>query len=188
MRLEQRPASPATARPLPALSGLRALIVDDNPTNRTILHYQLLTWGMTADDADSGPRALELMRAAASGDTPYNVALLDMQMPGMDGVELARAINREPALARTRLILLTPLGLPGCAESARQVGIAASLTKPVRQSKLYDCLARVMGREAPRETSLVKREVSKSGNEIRFTNDERRASRRGRVLVAENDV
>jgi signal transduction histidine kinase/CheY-like chemotaxis protein len=194
VRLERQPAPPAMGRPLPALRGLRALIVDDNSTNRTILLHQLRTWGLTADEADSGPRALELMRTAASGDAPYHVAMLDMQMPGMDGFELARAINREPALARTRLILLTSLGLPGCAESTRQASLAATLTKPVRQSRLFDCLSKVMRGVAPEtcDSHLVSCISSKSeeetNNEIRATRDAPCGAHRARILVAEDNV
>jgi signal transduction histidine kinase/CheY-like chemotaxis protein len=197
VRLEQRPAPPAMGLPLPALSGLRGLIVDDNPTNRTILQHQLSSWGMTADAVDGGLLALEALRAASSQGLPYDLAILDMQMPGMDGLEVARTILADAALANTKLILLTSLGPQGYAESARQAGIAASLPKPVRQSRLYDCLARVMGGVPPREALNVKRDppaeatrragASESGNQIRCTNDDSRVPRRLRILIAEDN-
>ncbi len=146
------PAPPATpALPLPAaprvqaLQGGRVLVVDDNATNRRHVDRQLRTWGLHADGAADGPAALGLLREAAARGAPYDLALLDLQMPGMDGLMLARAITSDPTLAATRLVLLTSLGGGGHASAAaRQAGILATLTKPVRQAQLYDTLVTVL--------------------------------------------
>ena len=118
------------------LSGLRALIVDDNQTNRFILSEQLTAWGMHADVADSGAAALILLEQAAATETPYALALLDLSMPDMDGLELAGHISRRPALVGLELLLLT--SVPDVtAEEARANGISARLTKPVQLSRLH---------------------------------------------------
>jgi CheY-like chemotaxis protein/HPt (histidine-containing phosphotransfer) domain-containing protein len=85
-----------------------------------------------------------MLRAAAERGEHYDLAILDLNMPDMDGMELAHRIKTDPSISSTRLILLTSLGLRGEAEQARRVGFSAYLTKPVRQSRLYDAIATVM--------------------------------------------
>ena len=92
------------------LFDVRVLVVDDNAINRKILHHQILAWKMVPGSAASGLEALEILRAAAVEGKPYDLALLDVQMPEMDGFMLARAIKMDPAITRTRLIVLTSLG------------------------------------------------------------------------------
>ena len=126
------------------LRGLRALVVDDNETNRKILHLQVVSWGMRTGMAANGRQALEMLRRTAGSGEPYDLAILDMQMPGMDGMQLTRTIKAEPAIATTRLVMLTSLGRRVDTEEAHRVGIDAYLTKPVRQSRLYDAIVTVM--------------------------------------------
>ena len=120
------------------LTGTRLLIVDDNATNRGILEQQAAHWGMTPDSADSGDSALELLVRAADAGRPYEVAVIDMHMPGMDGLELARAIKGNPRVRSTRLIMLS--SSPIRTSETRNAGIEVHLTKPVRQSRLYNQL------------------------------------------------
>jgi len=127
------------------LEDLRVLIVDDNATNRQILRKQLSYWGMESAEAEDGFTTLDELRAAARRGAPYDLAILDMQMPGMDGMQLAQRISDDPAIAPTRLVLLTSIGQRGHSDAARRAGIEAYLTKPARQSELYDALATVMG-------------------------------------------
>ena len=94
-------------------------------------------------------RALELLRAAAERGEKYDIAILDMQMPEMDGLELTRRIKADPAISDLRLILLSSIGDHGLAAAGRQAGVDACLTKPARQSELFDCLARVMSLQPP---------------------------------------
>ncbi len=144
--------SGSVARSVPVRNGLgdrRILVVDDNATTRTILRSQLSAWGMRVACADGGPVALSLLRGAVACGDAYEVAIVDQHMPGMDGLALARAIRAEPANAGLRLLLLT---VPGqhLDETAPEVGIGATLAKPVRQSPLYDVLTGVLaGRPVP---------------------------------------
>jgi signal transduction histidine kinase/DNA-binding response OmpR family regulator/HPt (histidine-containing phosphotransfer) domain-containing protein len=128
------------------LHGLHVLIVDDNATNRELLHHLVTAWGMRDACAASGPEAIDALVAAAEDD-PFDLVILDMMMPGMDGIEVAQAINSNPVLVASRLVLLTSMGLRGDPSEARKAGIEAYLSKPVRQSELFDCLAVVMGRK-----------------------------------------
>jgi len=152
-RFDRQPAGAAEAQAkVLSLDRLRVLIVDDNATNRKILSHQLDSWGVVYAEADSGARALEALRAATRWGVPYDLAVLDLMMPGMDGLELARAIKADPVVSGTRLVMLTSYGQRGQSETAREAGIAACLTKPVRQSQLFDCLATVMS-QAPTATA-----------------------------------
>jgi signal transduction histidine kinase/CheY-like chemotaxis protein/HPt (histidine-containing phosphotransfer) domain-containing protein len=180
VRLAKRTAPPATARvDLPELCGVRVLGVDDNATNRAILERQLRAWGMQVDCVEDGPQALERLRMAHREGKPYTLAVLDYQMPGMDGLELARAIKADPALTTIRLVLLSSVGQRQDREEARHAGIAAYLTKPVRQSQLYDCLVRILGTsaDAPRVSSSVTSHPEDS-----------QAQWHAKVLVAEDNV
>jgi PAS domain S-box-containing protein len=138
---------PANAKPVHhekvELANVRVLIVDDNATNREILELQTRAWKMQCATAASAAEALQMLREAAPGT--YPLVILDMQMPEMDGLSLARAIKTDPALAGTRLVMLTPLGQKLEPAELASAGIAEYLTKPVKQSLLFDCLATVMG-------------------------------------------
>jgi two-component system sensor histidine kinase/response regulator len=130
------------------LFNLRVLVVDDNATNRQILRHQIFAWKMQKGSAAGGFEALDMLRAAAASGTPYDIALLDMQMPEMDGLTLARAIKADPAISRTHLVILTSLGQVLGTSELRAIGIDASLVKPVKQSRLFDCLVDVIGHAA----------------------------------------
>jgi CheY-like chemotaxis protein/HPt (histidine-containing phosphotransfer) domain-containing protein len=118
--------------------------VDDSPTNREIPTAQLNSWGTRSEEASDGPQALlALARARDAGD-PFAAAILDMQMPGMDGEDLARVIKSDEALAQTILVLMTSIGNRGDARHMADLGFAGYLVKPARQSDLFDCLAAVL--------------------------------------------
>jgi signal transduction histidine kinase/DNA-binding response OmpR family regulator len=130
------------------LFDLRVLVVDDNATNRQILRHQLFAWKMQKGSAANGFEALDLLRTAVSDGKPYDLALLDMQMPEMDGMTLARAIKSDPAISSTRLIILTSMGYMHSQNELKAAGVDAYLVKPVKQSRLFDCLVNVLGRAA----------------------------------------
>jgi two-component system, sensor histidine kinase and response regulator len=126
-------------------SNLRVLVVDDNASSRQILRHQIFAWKLQKGSAASGHEALRLLRTAAAEKHPYDIALLDVEMPEMDGLTLARAIKSDPAIAGTKLIALTPVGHALVEKEMRAAGISASLHKPVKQSRLFDCLVTVIG-------------------------------------------
>ena len=144
-RVQRQPTAAARRVARANLRDVRTLIVDDNATNRAILQQQVAPWGIHADCAADARQALERARAVARGGTPYELGILDLGMPGMDGLELATALKADPCLQGIRLVLLTSFDQPGNAEEIRRAGIAACLTKPVHQSELHDCLATVLG-------------------------------------------
>ena len=127
------------------LAGQRALIVDDNQTNREILQRQLSAWHISAVCAADGKSALALLRSAAQAGQPFHFALLDMQMPGMSGFELARNISADPALASLKMLILTSMGsIPPFGEIAA-AGVTACLAKPVQQEELREAIASLLG-------------------------------------------
>ncbi len=127
-------------------SDLRVLVVDDNASARQSLRHQIFAWNLQKGSAADGFEALQVLRAAAAEGRPYDIALLDVEMPEMDGLTLARAIKADSAIPPIHLIALTTKGHPLGAEDAAAAGIEASLSKPVRQSPLLDCLVNVIGR------------------------------------------
>jgi two-component system sensor histidine kinase/response regulator len=127
---------------------LRVLVVDDNTTNRQILRHQLLAWKMQPDCAARGEEARKMMREAASAGKPYGLALLDFQMPEMDGLTLARAIKSDPAIGATRLVMLTSHGQLLSPTELQEFGIDFCVIKPVKQSRLFDCMTDAMNRVA----------------------------------------
>ena len=125
------------------LSDLRVLVVDDNATNRSILEVHLKSWHMQPDLVDSATAALDRLRDTALRGEPYDLAVLDMFMPGMDGVQLAQAITSDPLLKGTPMIMLTSSTQLDPA-ALREAGIGQWLTKPMRSLELYDRLMRLM--------------------------------------------
>ena len=126
---------------------LRVLVVDDNPTNREILQLQLSNLQMRTASVGGGPEALALLRLENSGPDPFHLAVLDGQMPGMDGLELARHIKSDPRIAATRLILLSSLGDHLTDETLSAAGIEDYLIKPLKQTRLEAALAALFRRK-----------------------------------------
>ena len=133
------------------LTKMKVLVVDDNATNGRVLHYQLAALDMRHDYAPSAEKALQLLRSAAASGTPYRLAILDMQMPGMDGLALARAMQSDPMLLSTRKIMLTSLGLRLDPRVMQDAGISECLFKPV--ARLFDCLVRIFSEAATSPSS-----------------------------------
>ncbi|MGE5127076.1 MAG: response regulator [Betaproteobacteria bacterium] len=141
----------------PRLAGRRVLVADDNATNREILRQQLKHWGMRVSTVESGPRALAELREAAATGGAFDLAILDMKMPGMDGLTLARVIKGDAGLEPVRLVLLTSFGQRGHGAEATRIGVSAYLTKPVDEADLHDCLVEVLGGGAGGAQHLVTR-------------------------------
>ncbi len=122
------------------LQGKHILIVDDNKTNRNILKEQMKQWECTHDEAENGQKALNKLVTAALDKKPFDMAIIDMHMPGMNGAELGRKIRNNPVLDNTILILMTSMGARGDANRFEKIGFSAYLHKPVKLSLLYNCL------------------------------------------------
>ncbi len=131
------------------LNGMRILIVEDNATNRTILLHQVTALGAVCEVAVDGVAGLDAMRAALASGSPYHLALIDMKMPRMNGIELMRAVRADAALRGTRLAILTSMSAPGEVAATRAAGADAYLTKPVRREELFNALARLRGAIVP---------------------------------------
>jgi len=159
---------------LALMVGKRVLIVDDNAMNRKILRHQLDGWKMPNASVASGVEALRILRAAAAR-VPFEIAILDMQMPEMDGLSLASAIKADPAIAETRLIILSSMGQQLDAEGLKKARLEACLTKPVRQARLFQCLLLLVG--AAEETRRAK-EFPARRSQIEHL----------RILIAEDNI
>ena len=155
---EKRGTAPLIFRPV-SLSGMRILGVDDNATNRTILTKTLEGFGCRVDTVASGSKSIELLRTAIKEKDPYKVMVLDMQMPGMDGEQVVRAIKGDPALKDVRIIVMTSIGLRGDASHMEALGCSGYLLKPVRQQMLFQALEAVMGRPEGEVPPLITRHL-----------------------------
>jgi len=136
-----RAGAPEPEQPAADVAGARALIVDDNAANREIISRYLEAWGMRFAAAPSGPAALELLKKEAAGRDPFKLLVLDMQMPGMDGLMLAAEIKKERALAGLRVVMMTSLGHELKQVELEAAGITACLGKPVRPLALLKNLS-----------------------------------------------
>lgn len=138
-----------------ALSGLRAMIIDDNATNRKLLAHQMTSWEVKQESAESGIKGLNMLHQAVAEGKPFDMVILDMHMPHIDGLEVARLIKKDPSLKKTRMIMLTSVGIRGDARLAREAGIKAYLTKPVRQIDLYNSLVTLMKGDPTADDQLI---------------------------------
>jgi PAS domain S-box-containing protein len=146
VRVKLQPESTLSKIPTFAnLSGMRILVVDDNATSREILNMRLASWGMRPAEASDGTAALQALTAAREQGDPFQVAILDMQMPGMDGATLGQAVKNNPLLSATHLILLSSLGERGDARRFEKIGFAGYLVKPLRHTDLFNVLSTALG-------------------------------------------
>jgi two-component system sensor histidine kinase/response regulator len=159
---EKRPRAikPTTAPLRPQIVTMRSahvLVVDDNLTNRTVLTHMVEGFGCKIEAVSSGAKALEVLRQAVRADRPYDIVLLDMQMPGMDGEQTAQAIRSDPSLKQAKIIILTSMGKRGDAARLEALGCSAYLLKPVKQQMLREALLTVLSQEEQAEPHLVTR-------------------------------
>jgi CheY-like chemotaxis protein len=142
-----RPPTATSAAPValnPALKGLRVLVVDQEADHQQRMAEQLAGWQMRVQRVANGSDALKQLRREAIAYDPFNLVILALMIPGIDGLTLARAIHTEPALTSTRIILLTPPGQPIESESQNESGVNACLEKPVPADRLLQCLTAVI--------------------------------------------
>ena len=162
------------------------LVVDNIKTNRKIMQLQLESWGCRVEAVASGAKALELLRTNAENKTPFDLAIMDMQMPEMDGEILAKMIKNDSAIKNTLLVILTSSGLRGDAKKMREIGIASYLTKPVKQSYLFDCLVQIF--DCGKEIGHKEIDQKESSQLItRYTIAENR-KQKIRVLLVEDNI
>jgi PAS domain S-box-containing protein len=134
-----------TIAPPEILRGARVLIVDDNRTNRRILEGMLSRWEMITVSVEEGQQALQALSGARAAGQPFSLILTDMHMPEMDGFTLIEHIRKRPELATATIMMLTSAGHRGDAARCQELGVAAYLLKPIRQSELREAIARVLG-------------------------------------------
>ncbi len=173
--LPDRPvSSPGT------IKGKHILIVDGNKTNRFVIREQLKLWGCIYHEAQDGFQAIEIMNQAVHDKMPIELALIDMQMPGMDGKQLGKSIKNTPDIASTHLIMLSSIGERGDAKVLEQIGFDAYLSKPVKMTQLHDCLIKV----ANQSGELKKASPDAIITQYRLAEDEHRNIR---ILLAEDN-
>ena len=177
---KQPSSASAKVVPLPRLTGRRILVVDDNETNRSLLGGMLERWGCRHDETSDAAGALELLRRAHAGKDPYLIAVLDMQMPGIDGEALGQLIKADPDIAGTLLVILASMGKRGDGVRLKESGFSAFLMKPVRKDQLHDCLALLLEDDPKKVDSKPVRLVT------RHTVAEARRSRIRVLLVEDN--
>jgi len=154
--LEESPAPQAVESPPADLEGTRVLVVDDHDANRLLVTTLLNAWGCGFAEAVGAQDALAAVAAAAERGEPFQVALLDMQMPGGDGIELGRRIRAAHGADATALVLMTSLGEHGNLQQLDEAGFRGYLTKPLRRAQLRQCLASALGGGAwPAENSAA---------------------------------
>ena len=161
----------------PELTGLRAIVVDDNATNRTILVEMLASWGIKTSETDSAQAAIDAIKKAQQEGNPYSLALIDYMMPQMDGFQLAHVIREDPSLADLTIIMLTSVGERGHAKKCKDSGIAAYLVKPVSRQELFDALT----------LSLGKGDTAQSRRPLLTRHSIRESRKRLTILLAEDN-
>ena len=166
------------------LCNVRVLIVDDNATNRELLTTRLTSWGMLTSEAKDGPTALQALYRAMDEKDPFRIAVIDMQMPGMDGESLGRTIRADKRLDDTRMVMLTSLGTRGDARRFQDIGFTAFATKPIRHLELKAVLSLVLtnrDKAEPSPQSIITRHTVREMLNL-FV------GRKARILLAEDNI
>jgi len=168
--------------PASILSGARTLILDDNATNREVLVRRLLSWGMRPEEASDGPSGLLALYRARNESDPFKLAIIDMQMPGMDGEAVGRVIQSDASLAETRLVMLASAGVRGDARRLQEIGFSGYAVKPVRNEELKGVLSQTLsdeGIDIPH--AIATRHTAREAMPLTLP-------RKGRVLLAEDNI
>ena len=161
------------------IKGTKILIVDDNKTNRFVLSQQLRLFECDCVEAEKGTIALKILNEAVKKNNPFKIAIIDLQMPELDGIMLGKLIKKNQKIKETILIMLSSLGNTEDAISMKETGFSAYLTKPVKQSQLYRCLMEAMGRKSARNRFTTSTLTSVISDEIK---------QKTRILLAEDNI
>jgi polar amino acid transport system substrate-binding protein len=164
----------------------RVLVVDDHAVDRRVIQRYLNSWGMANEGVDCASQAIAALQSAKAADQPYDVALVDYMMPGMDGLELARVLRADPTFAGLRLVLLSAHDQRDLQQRALAAGYAACLSKPVRQSQLFDSLDSL--HDKPELAELTEATVLADSNELELANPDNRTEGRQLILLAEDNL
>ncbi|MBF0546249.1 MAG: response regulator [Candidatus Riflebacteria bacterium] len=159
------------------LKNLKVLIVDDNDTNRSLLKMLLSSWGCRFEETSEGFPALEMLRTAVKDKDPFQMIVLDSQMPGLDGISLGQEIKKDSLISKTDMILMTSLGQRVNVQNLEGIGFTSYLSKPVRQGKLRECMKITIGpRSKPKwSPEITKQTIADS------------VKKRVRILLAEDN-
>ena len=164
------------------IQGKRILAVDDNPINLEILSTYLKSWKISPVLVSNARDALIEMREASNHGNPFDVALIDMRMPQMDGEQLAKEIKKDPGLSPTRLIMLTSCGNRGDSARMRKIGLAAYFNKPIKQSDLFEAIVTVAGHDDEDSKEIREKQMI-----TQYTLEEQKRSK-DVILIAEDNV
>ncbi len=181
-RFEKRNADsfPAETAIVADITGTKVLVVDDNASSRMLMITLLSNWGCSYETAGDGATGLLLLHEAVEQGTPFRIALISQEMPGMDGMELGRRIKADPLIRSALLVMVTSLGQRSDLAILEEIGFSGYLAKPVRQSHLHECLGIVLGKangDAVASSGIVTRlDVSES------------PKREIRILLAEDNI
>jgi signal transduction histidine kinase/DNA-binding response OmpR family regulator/HPt (histidine-containing phosphotransfer) domain-containing protein len=192
--LERSLAADRAVRSAPVLRGVRVLVVDDNATNREILEQQMQGWGMQVGSAASAHDALVRLDEAAQAGQPFDMAVLDMCMPRMDGLQLAHQIQARPDLRTTRLMMLSSAYVPTDAARRAELGVLRALNKPVRRADLLSAVNDVLTAASPQPSDVAQEMPPQAapGESVEIAGAARAAARptprlSGRVLLVEDN-
>ena len=175
--------APETSRD--ELSALRVLVVDDNETNRNVLAQQLSNWGANTTIAADAPSAIETMRQATE---PFDLAIVDGDMPGMDGFALAEQIQQNPAMARTVLLLALATRIQGLTDQCERIGVASHLVKPVFERNLLEAIRGALGRRPSSDLRYGQHVQGKAQSDVNEPRPGLSDRRSLRILLAEDNV
>jgi two-component system, sensor histidine kinase and response regulator len=171
------PAADSRIAPIGLLTGVRSLIVETGGVHGGILQAQMRNWEMSIRVAETGKQAIDLLAQAAARSVPYDIAIIDFGLPGMDAHELARAIRARPDIGKTRLVMLTRRHVD--LRNAQDAGFNACLVKPVRQTVLYECLVNVMAGRPQEAVAALAAPKAATGSTT---------SVRGNILLVEDNL
>ena len=178
--------TPAT--PLPVLTGTRVLVVDDNPVNREILKEQLLSWSLTPVLTKDGFEALEALEEAKQSGNSFGLAILDFQMPGMDGGELAGRIKADASFADLPMILLTSAGQREDRSMVEALNLSGYLVKPARASLLLDTILSALHQKSVRTLKTTAAELVRQSPALPASAADTSHTPAMRILVAEDNI
>ena len=165
---------------LRAIKHARILGVDDNATNRRVLEMMFSSWECNYDIVADGKSALKKLKKAVADKNPFHIVITDMQMPELNGEELGKMIKKEKSFEDTSLVMMTSLGARGDVKRLEKIGFSAYLTKPLKQSQLFDCLMTILGYQQRNDFGSAKMITRHTIAENRKTGS--------RLLLAEDNV